>query len=184
MSDINLEELLADLEIEDELLNIGDKLADRPGQDAWFRDGHMMEVVLNMAMSTNLQIDNEPGTHKHKAFINLIKLMQLECARDPWWSSRLGWLMWWMACYARYDSYYPLQWCFHYDPLNFYRVGEPWRPVELCTVPKGDPFNIRGNCVIHPEWYLTPPVDDTIKIDSTELMEVDNGNEILDNNKE
>jgi hypothetical protein len=97
--------------------------------------------------------DNDKGSRASKAWVNITKLMLIEFCRSPYWNSKLGWLMWFWVCYARHDAYYPMAWCFHYDPLNHYRHDEPMRPEGLeCPLPE-DPFNIKGLCFVHPEWY-------------------------------
>ncbi len=88
-----------------------------------------------------------------------MKLMAVEFMGDPYWNSRIGWMIWFLVCYARYDSYWPLAWCFHYDPMNFYRTGEPIRPEGLENPLPDDPFNIKGECFVHPEWYTKEYVD-------------------------
>jgi hypothetical protein len=67
-------------------------------------------------------------------------------------------MMWVWVCYAKYDSYYPMAWCFHYDPLNWYREDEPLRPPEMEKPLPYDPFNIRGGVVIKPDWYKSKEV--------------------------
>lgn len=169
----SLEELFADIAIDDPAIDLSSRTndSDRVKNKEWFDDGHMLEVLLYTARCTEPGIDNEPGTRKHKALLNMLALIQCEVQRDPWWNSRIGWLVWWMACYAKYDSGYPLQWCFHFDPLNFYRDGEPIRPVEMCKTPMGDPFNIQGKCIIHPEWYKMNKDNINFYPDSNNLSE-------------
>lgn len=152
---MNLTELLINLEVNTEKLDadFGQKVSDRVGSKAWMDAGHMQEIIIMMARIHISSFDPDVGKEKYKAFDNLLKLLMEAVATDPWWNSRIGWFMWWCACYAKYDSYYPMQWCHHYDPLNFYREGEPVRPANMINPPKDDPFNIKGECWVHPEWY-------------------------------
>ena len=150
--DVTLESLLGDINIDYEDINLKDQLDNIQNHQDWIKQGHMLEVLLFSMWTKEEEYDNEPGTHKHKAFINLLKLIQLEVMRDPYWNSRFGWMIWWLSCYAKYDSYYPLQWCYHFDPLNFYRVGEPVRPDGVQLTEKDDPFNCKGYQVSN-EWW-------------------------------
>lgn len=109
--------------------------------------------------ANSIDNDSDSDSDSHRALINMLKLMLIEFVRDPYWNSRLGWLMWFWVCYARYDSYYPMKWCYHYDPLNWYRPGEPQRPPELERTMPDDPFNIKGECFVHPEWYKQRALD-------------------------
>jgi len=110
-------------------------------------------IVLSETYNWSQKTDNDQDCREYKAWNNLLKLLAVEFIRDPYWNSRIGWLMWFWVCYCRYDSYWPMAWCFHYDPTNFYRHDEPLRPPGLEHPEPDDPFNIKGKCMIHPEWY-------------------------------
>lgn len=170
---ITLEDLLGDLEIDDPIFKT-------VRENIWNQEefAKMMDNNPNFITLCNLvhfygEVDNNSESRKSKAFLNLLKLLALEFKSDPFYNSRIGWYMWFIACYARYDSYFPMRWCFHYDPLNWYREGEPHRPAELEKTLPEDPFNIRGKCWVHPEWYLNikevedGSVSDSAETDST-----------------
>lgn len=152
-NNIRLVDLLGDIEIDDPLFETTRK-------NIWDLEKftEMMEHTPNLITLCNIvhyydTVEPEPDTREHKALLNLFKLLALEFANSDYMNSRIGWFMWFMVCYAKYDSYYPMRWRFHFDPLNWYRVGEPKRPPELEQVLPEDPFNIQGKCWVHPEWY-------------------------------
>jgi hypothetical protein len=148
-----IEELLADLDISDD--RFAHIQAARSKQETFeaLLNTNPNAIVLVETVTYARLLDNDTGTRRSKAFINLLKLLLVEFLEDPYWNSRIAWLMWFWVCYARYDSYYPMKWCFHYDPKNWYRTGEPLRPAGLEKTLPDDPFNIKGQCFIHPEWY-------------------------------
>lgn len=111
------------------------------------------EIVLYQAWRNATELDRDKNSREYIAWTNFLKLLLWCFRRYPFWNSRLGWFMWFLVCYARYDSYYPMKWCFHYDPLNFYMHDEPLRPECLERVMPDDPYNIKGKCFVHPEWY-------------------------------
>jgi hypothetical protein len=148
-----LVDTLKDMDIDDEIFHkVNIMRSDQPG----FLN--MMNTNPNMIIFTELvhhadRLDPEPDTDEHRAFVNLLKLIAMAFDESDYWKSRIGWFMWFMVCYAKYDSYYPMAWGFNYDPMNWYRVNEPHRPPELEMVQRDDPFNLKGECYVHPEWY-------------------------------
>jgi hypothetical protein len=153
MSESIIEKLFADMDIPDSTFaHVWEARKDLKSYQKLL-SGNPNLVVLTETINWANKTNNDGDTRRSKAWMNLLKVLTIEFMNDPYWNSRIGWLMWFWVCYARYDSYYPMGWCFHYDPLNHYRTGEPMRPVGLeCTHPE-DPFNIKGECFVHPEWY-------------------------------
>jgi len=151
---VTIEELLGDIEVDCPILTtVGEKCGNQAEYEQLLKNNPNSIVLCQThayAMSDREAADNPP---KYKAFINLIKLLANEFATDPYWNSRIGWMMWFWVCYARHDSYYPMGWCYHYDPLNWYRSDEPMRPDGLERVMPNDPFNVKGECFVHPDWY-------------------------------
>jgi len=149
----NLVDLFADIEIDD--------LDDFKEIREAMKNQKSFEQLLNnnpnaLILITTLDFAKDvikEDSRSQRAFINMLRLLAAEFLTNPFWNSRIGWLMWFWVCYARYDSYYPMKWCFHYDPLNMYREGEPIRPPGLECPSPDDPFNIKGECFVHPEWY-------------------------------
>ena len=158
---VRLVDILGDIEIDDPLFKKTRETLWNQKEFAKLLEHNPNQITLSNAVHFYQEVDNEPGTRESRAFLNLLKLLALEFENDPYYNSRIGWLMWFMACYARYDSYFPMRWCFHYDPLNWYRVGEPHRPPELERTLPEDPFNIRGKCWVHPEWYKEVSTDES-----------------------
>ena len=150
---INLVDLFADLEIDAaDYQFITDQCSTQESYEKILKN-NPNAIVLKAALDWASELDNSQDNRSYKAWTNMLKVLLVEFCRDPYWNSRLGWMMWFWVCYARYDSYYPMAWCFHYDPMNWYRMGEPHRPPELERRLPDDPFNIKGECFVHPEWY-------------------------------
>jgi hypothetical protein len=84
--------------------------------------------------------DFEPESVYKQALINLKKLDIVLFRFNPWYRSRRGWDMWWMATHQNPDSYYPLGWEMHYDPRIWYRVGEKPRPPGYEPLPNFSNF--------------------------------------------
>lgn len=152
---ISLADLLGGLDLDETLMKSLAKDEENETEFAKLMQEKANLVVLAKSVQYLRQIDPERKEQptEYKAFVNLLKLLLVESANNPYWSSRIGWLMWFWACYARQDSRFPMKWRFHYDPLNWYRHDEPLRPPELECPPADDPHNIRGECAVNPEWY-------------------------------
>lgn len=156
---VNLVDMFADIEIDDSDYEfIWKDMKEREAYEKLL-NGNPNAIVLYQTYRVARNEDNDKDCRAYKAWINLLKLLLIEFCRSPYWNSRLGFMMWFWVCYARYDAYYPMAWCFHYDLLNHYRHDEPIRPPGLECPSKEDPFNIKGECFIHPEWYKK---DDTV----------------------
>jgi hypothetical protein len=150
-----LEDLFGDLQLDDSLW---EKIRLAQKNEHEFRtliaeNPNLVVLAETISFMRNIDPEREEQPREFKAFLNLLKLLLLEFSRSPYWNSRIGWLMWFWSCYARYDSYYPMKWCFHYDPRNWYRHDEPPRPPGLEKFSPEDPYNIKGECFVHPEWY-------------------------------
>lgn len=72
--------------------------------------------------------DAHADENYNKAFINFLKICIVLFKQVPWWRSRMGWFLWFAACYANPDAYYPLTWESHFEPEEWYHAGEPPRP--------------------------------------------------------
>lgn len=94
----------------------------------------MNAIVLSQLIEDAHACDPEPNETYKKAYINWLKLNLLLFATVPYWRSRIGHMMWHFVCAADPNSYYPLVWEEHFDPRNWYRVGEPQRPADNSTV--------------------------------------------------
>ena len=152
---VKLVDLLADVDVETpSAISLGQRLNDQKEYEKLLKSNPNSIVLLN-AISFGISSDKEAteNPEKFRAWSNLLKLLFEEFCSDPYWNSRIGWLMWFWVGYARYDSYYPMGWAYHYDPLNWYRSDEPMRPDGLERVSPDDPMNVRGKCFVHPEWY-------------------------------
>lgn len=148
-----LVEMFADLEIDDPMFKqIRKDIWDQPTFEKMMNDNPNLITLCNVVHYFE-EVENEPGTREHKALLNLFKLLAIEFNTSKYMQSRLGWFIWFMVCYAKFDSYFPMRWHIHYDPLNWYRHDEPLRPLELERMLPEDPFNIQGKCFVHPEWY-------------------------------
>jgi hypothetical protein len=150
-----LVELLGDLKLDDsefERILLTEK-NEHEFRQVMSENPNLIVLAETIRFMQDLDPEREERPREFKAFANLLKLLLHEFAGSPYWSSRIGWLMWFWACYARYDSYYPIKWCFHYDPMNWYRHDEPQRPPGLEKVTAEDPYNIKGECFVHPDWY-------------------------------
>jgi len=144
MSGINVEHPVFD-KIADDMLNqkqFEERIKNNPNS-----------IVLYHMWVTARRVERDPDSKEAQAWLNMIKLFLVMFTDKPFWNSRIGWMMWFLSCYVRYDSYYPMKWCLWYDPLNFYMHDEPLRPEGLECPEPDDPFNIKGKCFIHPEWY-------------------------------
>lgn len=150
---VTLEDLFADIEIDDRDFAYIKEECSRQETYEKFLKQNPNAIVLHETYMWAKEVDNDKDSRRFKAWMNMLKMFIVEFSHDPYWNSRLGWMMWFWVCYARYDSYHPMNWCFHYDPMNFYRTGEPMRPPELQKTKLDDPFNIKGECFVHPEWY-------------------------------
>ena len=148
-----LQEALDGIEIDASELNKIQQLYST--QEGWAKclNEYPNVVVLINAINQAVSAEDEPERPEFKAFIKLLQILALDFLESNYSESRIGWLMWWIGCYARYDSYYPMRWKHNYDPLNWYHWDEPKRPDDMYTMPADDPFNIQGKCYIHPEWY-------------------------------
>jgi hypothetical protein len=153
-----IEELFEDIEIDEKvnaiLAELWRKRGNQPEYEELLRD-NPNAIILSEALSWGTSGDPEKTEQprKFKAWNNFLKVLFIEFMTDPYWNSRLGWMMWFWTSYARYDSYYPMGWSFHYDPMNWYRHDEPMRPEGLERTMPSDPFNVKGECFVHPEWY-------------------------------
>ena len=150
-----LEDLLADIKLDGSLYDsvIHDQFEEKSFQKLMAENPNLVVLAKSLWWAISLDPERDERPREHRAFINLIGLLLNAFAGSPYWSSRIGWLMWFWACYARNDSYYPMKWCFHYDPANWYRHDEPWRPPGMERLSPEDPYNIKGECFVHPEWY-------------------------------
>lgn len=148
-----LVDLFADIEIDDtEFEQVWKDLGDQELYEQRLKNNPNSIVLYQTYRNAKLH-DRDQDCREYRALINMFKLLLIEFGRSPYWNSRIGWWMWFWVCYARYDSYYPMKWCFHYDPLNQYMHDEPMRPDGLECPARDDPFNIKGECFVHPEWY-------------------------------
>jgi hypothetical protein len=152
--ELSLVNLLGDIEITSDIF-------EETRKNIWNQEEFTKALENNPNMITlcNLvhyfdHMSPDKGTREQRAWSNLFKLLALEFNNDQYSNSRIGWFIWFMVCYAKYDSYYPMRWATHYDPLNWYRVGEPVREPGSYTLTPEDPFNIKGRCFVHPEWYM------------------------------
>jgi len=62
-----------------------------------------------------LNVYDEPGRERD-ALINLLKWMMLRIATDPYWFSRLGWLIRFLSSHMNPSSYWPLKYHEVYTP--------------------------------------------------------------------
>lgn len=150
-----IEEIFGDMDIDVPIINeINRKMCNQREYEALLKDNPnsivLVEALLR-AESQDRELKEMP--RKLKAWLNLLKVLIADFNDDPYYNSKIGWLIWFLVCYAKYDSYYPLEWAFCYDPANHYLHDEPWRPAGMEKTRPDDPFNIRGECQIHPEWY-------------------------------
>jgi hypothetical protein len=96
--------------------------------------------LLNNGASILDRLDPDKESRNHKGMVNFMRWMVCKFEDDPWFNSRLGWLMWYLTCYARPDSYFPMKFCRHYEPREFYMPGEPIRAFEF--VDPDNPYNL------------------------------------------
>lgn len=175
MDNPNIEDMFADIEIDDHIFDPIWKARESLSSYSKLLSENPNMIVFTELLYWSDITDNDKGTRRNKAWRNLIKLLAIEFMKDPYWNSRIGWMIWFLVCYARYDAYYPMAWAFHYDPMNFYRTGEPVRPEGLERPSPDDPFNIKGECFVHPEWYTKEYKDSKEEIDKDRLSRKDKG---------
>ena len=78
--------------------------------------------------------DPEPNPKYKQAYVNWLKLNLLLFTTVPYWRSRLGHMMWYFVCAADQNAYFPLAWEDHFDPKEWYIVGEPQRAKDNIKV--------------------------------------------------
>lgn len=120
--------IFADAVIEGDLLDRLDNCHGNPEDlKAEMRDPNLIVMwkALDIARSGFFPVSDDPEDEKYnKAFINFLKINIILFKQIPWWRSRVGWFMWFCACYANPDSYYPVAWEEHFDPREWYHAGE------------------------------------------------------------
>ena len=105
-----------------------------------FEDAHgdfkqLMEVSkdLNAVVFAQLIDDasmEEVEDEYKQAYINWLKLNLLLFTTNPYWRSRIGHMMWHFVCANDPNSYTPLAWEEHFDPTQWYRIGEAQRAAD------------------------------------------------------
>jgi hypothetical protein len=86
-----------------------------------------LDVVRNEESFTP---SNTKDANYHNALINFLRINLVLFKALPWWRSRMGWFLWFAACYANPESYYQMVWEDHFDPRNWYHAGEKPRRVS------------------------------------------------------
>lgn len=72
----------------------------------------------------------DPDPRYKEAYLNWVKLNLLLFTAVPWWRSRFGHMIWFFVCAADQHAYFPLVWEAHFDPRQWYKVGERQRPAD------------------------------------------------------
>lgn len=129
---IEFMDIFANATIEGDLLQRLDECHGDPEKlKEEMRDPNLMVVwkAYDIARSEYFPVSDDPDDQKYnKAFINFLKICIVLFKQVPWWRSRMGWFLWFAACYANPDAYYPLTWESHFEPEEWYHAGEPPRP--------------------------------------------------------
>lgn len=93
-----------------------------------------MNAVVLAQLIECASMDPEPNPLYKQAYINWLKLNLLLFTTVPYWRSRIGHMMWTFVCAADPNAYYPLVWEEHFDPTEWYIVGEPQRARDNSKV--------------------------------------------------
>ena len=124
-------EMFANITVEGESAELIEKLDACHGDPEALKD--MMKDPNTMVMWKAYDIarsgyftpsDDPLDENYNKSFINFLKICIVLFKQVPWWRSRLGWFMWFCACYANPDAYYPLMYEDHFEPERWYHAGE------------------------------------------------------------
>jgi hypothetical protein len=164
-----LTDILGDLKIDDPLFEQVTRQRKNQPEYQKLLNSNPNLIVLCEAKYFYEQLEPEPDTRESKAFLNLLKLLAMDFEYSRYFNSRIGWLIWFLVCYAKYDSYFPMKWCFHYDPAAWYKYDEPQRPPGMERILPDDPFNLKGEVKIHDplnihkEWWEYREEDKKLK---------------------
>jgi hypothetical protein len=89
-----------------------------------------LNAIVIAQLIEDAEMDGVVDDGYKQAYVNWLKMNLLLFTTVPYWRSRIGHMIWHFVCAANPDAYYPVVWEDHFDPTEWYVIGEPQRPKD------------------------------------------------------